>query len=130
MSPSFAESCVSRSSAHFWLSIDCSDATLNPAGVRIGSAELYLVGEYSLTNGSQRHRPRSSHRCFFRLITVEKFEEVQDSLAVGQSLGEDERIVLFVMMKPGHSFSEVRLAVHCHEFSVLFLSHSLNAAFL
>ncbi|MGU9950955.1 MAG: acetoacetate--CoA ligase, partial [Gammaproteobacteria bacterium WSBS_2016_MAG_OTU1] len=49
-----------------------SDATLNPGGVRIGTAEIY--------------RP------------VEAFEEVAEALAVGQEWMGDTRIVLFVRL--------------------------------
>jgi acetoacetyl-CoA synthetase len=53
-----------------------SDATLNPGGVRIGTAELYRQ--------------------------VERFDEVVECLAVEQRLGDDEsRVVLFVRLKPG-----------------------------
>lgn len=57
-----------------------SDATLKPAGVRIGTAEIY--------------------RC------VETLNEVADSLAVGQSWEGDERIVLFVKPAEGCSLTE------------------------
>eukprot|EP00761_Pharyngomonas_kirbyi_P012525 gb/GECH01012552.1/.p1 GENE.gb/GECH01012552.1/~~gb/GECH01012552.1/.p1 ORF type:complete len:664 (+),score=148.12 gb/GECH01012552.1/:1-1992(+) len=50
-----------------------SDATLNPNGIRFGSAEIYNV--------------------------VEKFSEVEDSIVVGQPMGEDERVVLFLKLK-------------------------------
>ena len=51
-----------------------SDGTLNPAGIRFGSAEVYNV--------------------------VETIAEVTDSLCVGQRLkGGDERVVLFVITK-------------------------------
>ena len=49
-----------------------SDATLNPGGVRLGTAEIYSV--------------------------VEKFKEVKESLVVGQSWDNDVRIILFVVM--------------------------------
>ncbi|SDP30033.1 acetoacetate--CoA ligase [Desulforhopalus singaporensis] len=52
-----------------------SDATLNPAGVRIGTAEIY--------------------RC------VEQLEKVQESLAIGQDWDNDVRVVLFVVLRPG-----------------------------
>ena len=52
-----------------------SDATLNAAGVRIGTAEIYRV--------------------------VERFDEVQEAIAVGQEWDGDTRIVLFVRMAPG-----------------------------
>jgi acetoacetyl-CoA synthetase len=57
-----------------------SDGTLNPSGVRFGSAELYNI--------------------------VEAYAEVEDSLAVGQKIGDDERVCLFLKMRPGHKFSQ------------------------
>jgi acetoacetyl-CoA synthetase len=51
-----------------------SDATLNPSGVRIGTAEIYRQ--------------------------VEQMPEVVESLAVGQEWQGDERIVLFVRLAP------------------------------
>ena len=52
-----------------------SDATLNPGGVRIGTAEIYRQ--------------------------VEGLPEIVESLAVGQRWDGDERIVLFVRLAPG-----------------------------
>ncbi len=49
-----------------------SDATLNPGGVRIGTADIYRL--------------------------VEKFTEIEDSLVVGQDWKNDVRVVLFVKM--------------------------------
>jgi acetoacetyl-CoA synthetase len=57
-----------------------SDAVIKVSGVRVGASEIYNV--------------------------VEKLSEVADSLAVGQNLAEDQRIVLFVKMAPGHILSE------------------------
>jgi len=57
-----------------------SDATLNPGGVRIGSAELYRA--------------------------VEALPEIADSLAVGQRWHGDERVILFVRLAPGVACSE------------------------
>jgi acetoacetyl-CoA synthetase len=51
-----------------------SDATLNPGGVRIGTAEIYRQ--------------------------VEQLPEVVEALAVGQEWDGDERIVLFVRLAP------------------------------
>ncbi len=51
-----------------------SDATLNPGGVRIGTAEIYRQ--------------------------VEKLDEVIESIAVGQNWGDDVRVILFVRMRP------------------------------
>jgi len=57
-----------------------SDATLNAAGVRIGTAEIYRV--------------------------VERFDEVQEAIAVGQEWDGDTRIVLFVRTAPGHELDD------------------------
>lgn len=57
-----------------------SDATLNPGGVRIGTAEIYRV--------------------------VEQFSEVEDSLVVGQYLHGDERIILFIKTADNILFSK------------------------
>ncbi|KAI8811564.1 hypothetical protein BJ742DRAFT_796433 [Cladochytrium replicatum] len=58
-----------------------SDGTLNPGGVRFGSAELYNI--------------------------VDTFPEILDSLAVGQKISsDDERVVLFLKMRDGETFSE------------------------
>jgi acetoacetyl-CoA synthetase len=52
-----------------------SDATLNPGGVRIGTAEIYRQ--------------------------VELLEEVQESVVIGQDWEGDVRVILFVVLKPG-----------------------------
>ncbi|KAI9250553.1 acetoacetate-CoA ligase [Phascolomyces articulosus] len=59
-----------------------SDGTLNPNGVRFGSAEIYNV--------------------------VDRFEEVEDALCVGQKIvdQDDERVVLFLKLKEGQELSE------------------------
>ncbi|MEZ5773919.1 MAG: acetoacetate--CoA ligase [Hyphomicrobiaceae bacterium] len=57
-----------------------SDATLNPGGVRIGTAEIYRQ--------------------------VESLPEIQESIVVGQDVGGDVRVVLFVVMRPGHVLDE------------------------
>ncbi|MBN2497664.1 MAG: acetoacetate--CoA ligase [Deltaproteobacteria bacterium] len=57
-----------------------SDATLNPGGVRIGTAEIYRQ--------------------------VEGIAEIRDSLVVGQSWKGDERVVLFVQMAEGHELDD------------------------
>ncbi len=61
-----------------------SDATLNPGGVRIGTAEIY----------SQ----------------VETIPEVVEALAVGQDWDRDVRIVLFVRLKEGVDLDEDLIA--------------------
>ncbi len=57
-----------------------SDTTLNPGGVRLGTAEIYSV--------------------------VEKFKEVQESLVVGQPWANDVRIVLFLVMNKSYDFKK------------------------
>jgi acetoacetyl-CoA synthetase len=57
-----------------------SDATLNPGGVRIGTAEIYRQ--------------------------VEQLPEVIESLVVGQDWEGDVRIVLFVRLRPGITLDE------------------------
>lgn len=57
-----------------------SDATLNPGGVRIGTAEIYRQ--------------------------VESIPEVIESVAIGQDWDQDTRIVLFVVLREGVSLSK------------------------
>src|SRR5712664_3592063 len=61
-----------------------SDATLNPGGVRIGTAEIYRV--------------------------VERIDEVEESVAIGQlwppDNPSDTRVVLFVKLRPGYSLDQ------------------------
>ncbi|MFL5449177.1 MAG: acetoacetate--CoA ligase, partial [Gemmatimonadales bacterium] len=61
-----------------------SDATLNPGGVRIGTAEIYRQ--------------------------VEQLPEVIESLVVGQEWDGDIRIVLFVRLREGTSLTEELVA--------------------
>ncbi len=56
-----------------------SDAVLNPGGVRIGTAEIYRQ--------------------------VEKVDEILECFAVGQQYEGDERVVLFVKLRPNHPLS-------------------------
>ena len=57
-----------------------SDATLNPGGVRIGTAEIYRV--------------------------IEQIEEIADSVVVGQEWRNDIRIILFVKMQDGFNLTD------------------------
>ena len=57
-----------------------SDATLNPAGVRIGTSEIYRV--------------------------VENMAEIEDSVVVGQQYNGDERVILFVKLNEGFKLSD------------------------
>lgn len=60
-----------------------SDATLNPGGVRIGTAEIYRQ--------------------------VEALDEVVDALVVGQDFGGDVRVVLFVVLREGLALDDTRV---------------------
>ncbi|NWF49193.1 MAG: acetoacetate--CoA ligase [Ignavibacteriaceae bacterium] len=57
-----------------------SDATLNPGGVRIGTAEIYRI--------------------------VESLDEIADSIVVGQRWKNDIRVILYVVVKSGFTFNE------------------------
>ncbi len=57
-----------------------SDTTLNPGGVRLGTAEIYNV--------------------------VEKFDEIQESIVIGQSWDNDIRIILFVVLNESYSLTK------------------------
>lgn len=57
-----------------------SDATLNPGGVRIGTAEIY--GQ------------------------VERLEAIEEAIAVGQDWEGDARIILFVRLREGNVLTE------------------------
>ena len=57
-----------------------SDTTLNPGGVRLGTAEIYNV--------------------------VEKFKEIQESIVIGQSWNNDVRIILFVVLNKSYNLNE------------------------
>ncbi|MEX0502167.1 acetoacetate--CoA ligase [Alphaproteobacteria bacterium LSUCC0719] len=57
-----------------------SDATLNPGGVRIGTAEIYRQ--------------------------VEAFDEIEEALVVGQSWQNDVRVILFVRMADGTTLDD------------------------
>ena len=57
-----------------------SDTTLNPGGVRLGTAEIYSV--------------------------VEKFEEIQESIVIGQSWKNDIRVILFVVLNRGYNLND------------------------
>ena len=57
-----------------------SDTTLNPGGVRLGTAEIYSV--------------------------VEKFKEIQESIVIGQSWKNDIRIILFIVLNKGFNLTD------------------------
>ena len=62
-----------------------SDATLNPGGVRIGTAEIYAQ--------------------------VERIPDVIEALAIGQDWDNDVRVVLFVRLAPGKTLDEKLVAL-------------------
>jgi acetoacetyl-CoA synthetase len=57
-----------------------SDATLNPGGVRIGTAEIYRQ--------------------------IDPIEEIVDCVVVGQQWKNDVRVILFVQMAPGQELTD------------------------
>ncbi len=57
-----------------------SDATLNPGGVRIGTAEIYRQ--------------------------LEQMEEIEDSVVIGQRWKNDVRVILFVKPAAGYALTE------------------------
>ncbi len=57
-----------------------SDTTLNPGGVRIGTAEIYRQ--------------------------VESINEVEESIAIGQDLNGDQRVILFVILAKGKTLDD------------------------
>jgi len=57
-----------------------SDTTLNPGGVRIGTAEIYSE--------------------------VEKFIEVKESIVIGQAWDNDIRIILFIVLNPKYKLND------------------------
>ncbi len=61
-----------------------SDATLNPGGVRIGTAEIYAQ--------------------------VEQLEEITEAIAIGQEWDGDTRVVLFVVLAQPGGLDEVLVA--------------------
>ncbi len=61
-----------------------SDATLNPGGVRIGTAEIYRQ--------------------------VEQIDAVLECIAIGQSWDDDVRVVLFVVLREGRELTDDLIA--------------------
>ena len=56
-----------------------SDATLNPGGVRIGTAEIYQV--------------------------VENMTEIEDSVIIGYKIDNDEEVILFIKLDDGQKLN-------------------------
>lgn len=85
-----------------------SDGTLNPNGVRFGSAEIYNI--------------------------VEKFDEIDDSLCIGQKNPksiDEERVILFVKINSNYKFndellnkikSEIRMKLSARHVPAIILS--------
>ena len=71
---------ISTSDAGGYVISGRSDATLNPGGVRIGTAEIYR--------------------------RVDTMAEIEESVVVGQPWENDTRIVLFVKMAAGHELDD------------------------
>ena len=71
---------VEKTAEGGWVVHGRSDATLNPGGVRIGTSEIYRQ--------------------------VEKIDTVRESLAVGQDIENDTRVLLFVVLREGVKLSD------------------------
>ena len=69
-----------------------SDATLNPGGVRIGTAEIYRQ--------------------------VEKLDEVLESIVIGQDWKNDVRIVLFVVLREGNNLDDKLITKIKHQIRI------------
>ena len=69
-----------RTEAGGFVILGRSDATLNPGGVRIGTAEIYRQ--------------------------VEQVPEVEEAVVVGQETGGDQRVILFVRLREGLELDE------------------------
>ena len=80
---------VSRTEHGGYVIFGRSDATLNPGGVRIGTAEIYRQ--------------------------VEGFAQVLESIVIGQEWKGDTRVVLFVRLAPGATLDEdLQRAIRSH----------------
>jgi acetoacetyl-CoA synthetase len=71
---------VEKTDSDGWIIHGRSDATLNPGGVRIGTAEIYRQ--------------------------VEKIPQIRESIAIGQQWDDDVRVVLFVVMQDGEALND------------------------
>jgi acetoacetyl-CoA synthetase len=71
---------VEKTAEHGLIVHGRSDATLNPGGVRIGTAEIYRQ--------------------------VEQIAEVKESIAIGQDWDGDVRVILFVVMQDGETLTD------------------------
>jgi acetoacetyl-CoA synthetase len=71
---------IARTASGGFIIYGRSDATLNPGGVRIGTAEIYRQ--------------------------VERFDEIGESIVIGQDWAGDQRVVLFVTLAPGAALDD------------------------
>ena len=71
---------VERTTAGGYVIHGRSDATLNPGGVRIGTAEIYRQ--------------------------VEKLDQIVEALVIGQDWNDDVRVVLFVRLRDGEALDQ------------------------
>jgi len=77
---------VEKTKNNGWIIHGRSDATLNPGGVRIGTAEIYRQ--------------------------VEKIPQVKESIAIGQQWDDDVRVVLFIVMQDGATLTnDIKTAI-------------------
>lgn len=71
---------VEKTDHHGWIIHGRSDATLNPGGVRIGTAEIYRQ--------------------------VEQIPAIKESIAVGQDWDGDVRVILFVVLQENQTLND------------------------
>ena len=71
---------IQRTKNNGFIILGRSDATLNPGGVRLGTAEIYRQ--------------------------VENIDFVRESLVVGQNLKDDVKVILFVLLKTKKKLGE------------------------
>ena len=71
---------IEQTENHGYIIHGRSDATLNPSGVRIGTAEIYRQ--------------------------VETLPQIKESIVIGQPWAKDTRVVLFVVMQDGEKLTD------------------------
>ena len=76
---------IQRTKNNGFIILGRSDATLNPGGVRLGTAEIYRQ--------------------------VENIDFIRESLVVGQNLKDDVKVILFVLLKTDKKLDEKNVSL-------------------
>ena len=76
---------IQRTKNNGFIILGRSDATLNPGGVRLGTAEIYRQ--------------------------VENIDFIRESLVVGQNLKDDVKVILFVLLKTNKKLDEKNISL-------------------